>query len=502
MSERVYKDDEFTINEDGMVGLRVRRHLTASEKQDASFLSQLIKKHLNAGVLKNDPRIIGLNKILDPLKVRMAKEIEEDKQSLLASESPIPWVDKIADKVIGTTTNTKVLLDYLGITCRYNEMSKELDIDIPNQVYHRDTIANTKVNWIESEAARVGYPKIDVIKHLDNIGSQNAYHPFKEFVLSKPWDGEPRMQSVYETIVCDDMELRDILVYRFFMSVICAVFQPRGIEAQGVLTFQGAQGIKKSRYLATWVPNPDWISNGEHLDPYDKDCVARIVSKLIVELGEIDTTFKITDISALKAFITRKNDTFRPAYARKVNIYDRRTMFYGTVNKPEFLNDTTGNRRFWTLSVKSLFLEHQIDIQQMWAEMYFNYCVDKKNGKVRWWLNPRETELLDQSNVKNFTSISLVEEKLFAKYRLPDSTNPVDEGRSKRMQATELAEDLLKNPTDQQVRQIGDALRRKGAEMRKSDRRYKVIELNHEEIMKHGDEPKIISMVDRLPKTR
>jgi putative DNA primase/helicase len=112
-------------------------------------------------------------------------------------------------------------------------------------------------------------------------------------------------------------------MWRWLISGVAAVFMERGFQSQGVLTLTGRQGLGKTRWLKSLVPNRDWIKDGVVLNPKDKDSVLQSVSRWIVELGELDATFKKADVAALKAFITMEEDVLRQAYAQKTDKYQR-----------------------------------------------------------------------------------------------------------------------------------------------------------------------------------
>jgi len=76
-----------------------------------------------------------------------------------------------------------------------------------------------------------------------------------------------------------------------------------------------------------------------------------------VELGEIDSTFKKSEISALKAHISNTVDEIRLPYKPTEDKWPRRTIYAGTVNRVDFLQDYTGNTRFWPVELESVDLD-------------------------------------------------------------------------------------------------------------------------------------------------
>jgi hypothetical protein len=119
---------------------------------------------------------------------------------------------------------------------------------------------------------------------------------------------------------------------------------------------------------------------GHHLFLGCKDSEIEAICYWICELGELDSTFRQSDISKLKAFTSKTDDVIRLPYERKPNKYPRRTSFVGSVNPVEFLVDQTGNRRYLVLGIESLSWQHNIDLQQFWAEIFHYY----KAGE-QWW---------------------------------------------------------------------------------------------------------------------
>lgn len=326
---------------------------------------------------------------------------------------PLPFcTDK--GKPLKHIENLKEIINRTGVTLRYNVIAKEEEIIIPMQSFSMDNQANAALAWLKSECTLFRFPT----EHLDGmvtyLSDQNQYNPVAEWILSKHWDGVSRMQSLYDTVRAKDefafpqnKSLKETLIKRWMMSAVAAAFLPDGVSAAGVLVFQGPQYLGKTKWFKQLVPESlGLLKDGMLLRPDDKDSVKQICSFWLVELGELDSTFRKADIAALKSFITSKSDVLRRAYARKESHYARRTVFFGSVNPREFLHDTTGNRRYWTIECEELDHSHGIDMQQCWAEAYDMW----KKGEG-WYLEPDEMEALNSNN-EQFMALDPIEERI------------------------------------------------------------------------------------------
>ena len=95
------------------------------------------------------------------------------------------------------------------------------------------------------------------------------------------------------------------------------------------------------------------------------------------------------EIEVTKAFISRQEEKFRPAYNRKEITYKRRCVFIGTTNQDAYLRDETGNRRFWPMRVGTIDLAAlKRDRDLLWAEALYRF----RNGE-KWYLTEEEDKL-------------------------------------------------------------------------------------------------------------
>ena len=99
-----------------------------------------------------------------------------------------------------------------------------------------------------------------------------------------------------------------------------------GKASHGVLTLQGDQGLGKGRWIKALV-DPEWVCEGRTIDVQNRDTIWQIIRYWICEIGELGSTFRKSDIDALKAFITRDTDEIRLPYAATNTEFQRRTVF-------------------------------------------------------------------------------------------------------------------------------------------------------------------------------
>jgi predicted P-loop ATPase len=162
------------------------------------------------------------------------------------------------------------------------------------------------------------------------------------------------------------------------------------------LVLQGRQLLGKTSWFLALITDAllrdSVILTGHHLDPANKDSLTTAIKHWLVELGELDSSFR-KDVARLKGFLTSDRDKVRRPYARTNSEYQRRTVFCASVNEETFLVDPTGNSRFWTLPVIEINYQHGIDMQQVFAQL----AVDWKEG-VQWWLTPEEEAELEVQN--------------------------------------------------------------------------------------------------------
>jgi predicted P-loop ATPase len=155
-------------------------------------------------------------------------------------------------------------------------------------------------------------------------------------------------------------------------------------------------------------------------------------------------------VARLKGFLTNDCDKLRPPYARSEVEFDRRTVFAASVNDSNFLVDSTGNSRFWTISVDRLDYLHSIDMQQLYAQLK----VDLDAG-AQWWLTPDEDSKLAEYNVRH-RSVSAIEEQVLDAIAL----DLIGKDIGTYVTASELLTKIgIRSPSNRQAKECGTVLR-------------------------------------------
>jgi putative DNA primase/helicase len=261
---------------------------------------------------------------------------------------------------------------------------------------------------------------------------------------------------VYATLVQREdypEALKKTLMHRWLLSAVAAALKPNGFRTRGVLTLQGPQSLGKTAWVRSLVSDlalcQQVIKLDHHMDPHNKDSLLTAIANWLVEIGELDGSLK-KDVAKFKGFLTSDQDKVRRPYAKVDSEYPRRTVFVATVNQEDFLVDSTGNTRFWTIAVVFINYDHGIDMQQVFAQLALEY----KRGE-QWWLTKEEEAWLEEHN-KDHRAVSPVREQLLERLDLDRR----DAGDLQAMTANQVLRAIgFKDPTIPQCRECGTVLR-------------------------------------------
>ena len=356
-----------------------------------------------------------------------------------------------------TIENLAYMLTFYGILVQYNVITKKLIVHIPKLISTVDNADNVAMTHIISLANLNQIPVGQVPDFVLAIADRNQVNPVADWINSKLWDGVDRFPEFYDTLETEahfPKRLKETLMFRWALSAVAAALKPRGFRCRGILTLQGSQSMGKTTWVSSLVPDAilrEQVIKVDHpLDPSDKDSKLTALEHWIVELGELESSFR-KDVDKLKGFITSDMDKIRRPYARANSEYPRKTVFVATVNDANFLVDPTGNSRFWTLPLVNINYTHGIDLQQVFAQLAVHF-----HRGEHWWLDRDDERELETFNNANHRTVNVVRELLLSALDLSKIGNEKLEAYT----AIEVLSRLeIKQPTDAQLKNCRAALR-------------------------------------------
>lgn len=256
----------------------------------------------------------------------------------------------------------------------------------PEQRWADTDILKTKA-WLEREYA-IRPSTDDVHGAIVVVADTNSFNPLRDYLDNVPKpdsDQEDFLDSfLVDFFGAPDTPLTRAVGAKWMISAVARAYRP-GCKVDTVLILEGRQGLKKSRFLQQLCPESTWFTDGLS-DFGSKDQAVEIEGKWIVELAEMKGFGK--ELDAIKAFITRAAENYRPPYARNDIHSPRKCVFAATVN-PEaagYLRDSTGNRRFWPIECTKQAPELTPAVRdRLWAEAKARF-----EAGERWWLEDEE----------------------------------------------------------------------------------------------------------------
>lgn len=303
---------------------------------------------------------------------------------------------------------------------RYNELTKDVELrGGPLVEYEKAEQVTTGVKyWLQRECGlklRTG----DVMDAILHVAKSNAYDPVRDYLIDvarKAWDGVKRIAMFLEdycgAATIDAMgnlvgdHIRRISK-RWFVSAVARGLSP-GCKMDTVLILEGEQGLKKSTAFRA-LAEPWFTDSGINITEKDSKMLAG--RNWFIELSEL-SAMRATESEAQKSFFSSPTDQFRPPYGRTIATFPRHSLFVGTTNDERYLNDLTGNRRYWPVHCLKIDLQRiRADRDQLWGEAVAIYqegltcssCLkmpehEDRCVEHRWWLSRDENKALEATN--------------------------------------------------------------------------------------------------------
>jgi predicted P-loop ATPase len=315
--------------------------------------------------------------------------------------------ERISDAFMNVVTVLACLEDWYGVFA-YDELSEQIMIlrpfpksrgnpDLFKPRALRDDDVNRVRGWFNGHLKWLKVAKGDVQDAIHLAARENIISPVRHYLEGLPPMPVGEARAFLKQVLNDYFGLRrygehpETLIYaetvfrKFLISAVARMMEP-ACKADHVLILEGPQGAGKSTAVRILFGDVYFGDSIPRLET--KDAADYVRGKWGIELSEL-ASFSKVEVEQVKAFITRPEDKFRPAYGRCEITYQRRCVFIGTTNRTDYLRDETGNRRFWPIKIEKADIPAiKRDRDRIWAAVMSLYLAGEQ-----WWPTEEEAQL-------------------------------------------------------------------------------------------------------------
>lgn len=288
------------------------------------------------------------------------------------------------------------------------------------------------------------------------IMSRNKFHPVREWLRSLEWDGTERLPYWLEIGLgaTGPEPYLNAVGTKVLVAAVKRIFEP-GCKFDYMMVLEGKQGRGKSTTLAV-LASPEWFTDSIG-DIHQKDTIDNMIGKWIIEFGEI-ATIKKTEKEPMKAFISRQVDRIRMPYGRRAEDFPRQFIFIGSTNDSRYLQDETGNRRFWPVAID----QADLDWLKKYRDQLFAEAVVRCDLGEELYLSP-EIEALAKIEQEDRFEVDEWEEPIA--HLLHNQDRDFNPTTTEVFKA--IGDNAFREPSDYDLRKVGKVLRRLGWERKK-----------------------------------
>ncbi len=180
-------------------------------------------------------------------------------------------------------------------------------------------------------------------------------NPVEDYLLSLKWDGVPRVRSWMQYYLgAADAPYERGVGRMMLIGAVARALVP-GCRSGHTVILEGPAGIGKSCVLR--ILAGEW-----YCGPVDAVSITgkQLAGNWIVEICGMSFPEELT---------VRSVDCYRESYGRELRAHKRACIFVGTTTHSDYIEDSTGGRRFWPVKVGDIDLDLlKEDRDQIWAE--------------------------------------------------------------------------------------------------------------------------------------
>ena len=280
------------------------------------------------------------------------------------------------------------------------------------------------------------------------------FNPFEDYFFNLPSYDEKTdyITELANTITTTKQDLWQQCFKKWLVAMVGCVLDEKVIN-HTVIVFSGKQGLGKTTWVEKLVPKPlkEYLFSGT-INPNNKDTLVQLSECMLINLDELENLNR-SEIGSLKEIITKTQIRMRKAYGHNNETMPRRASFAGSVNTAQFLNDSTGSRRFLCFELEGIKYQHDVDINMAFSQALFLF----KSG-FRYWFDQEEIKSITENNEQY--QLRSPEEELLLTWFEPIERENATLFLNASQIAAKLAEKAKININDGTINKIGKALKK------------------------------------------
>ncbi|MFZ2431727.1 MAG: VapE domain-containing protein [Lutibacter sp.] len=295
---------------------------------------------------------------------------------------------------------------------------------------------------------------LSALRNLLNSDFCPLFNPFEDYFNNLPQydEKEDYITQLADTITTTKQDLWQQCFKKWLVAMVGCVLDEKVIN-HTVIVFSGKQGLGKTTWVEKLVPKPlkEYLFSGT-INPNNKDTLVQLSECMLINLDELENLNR-SEIGSLKEIITKTQIRMRKAYGHNNETMPRRASFAGSVNTAQFLNDTTGSRRFLCFELEGIQYQHKVDINLAYSQALFLF----KSG-FRHWFDQEEIKSITENNEQY--QLHSPEEELLLTWFEPCEREKANIYLNASQIAAKLAEKAKINITDGTINKLGKALKK------------------------------------------
>jgi hypothetical protein len=304
------------------------------------------------------------------------------------------------------------------------------------------------------------------------------FNPFEDYFFNLPTYDEKNdyITELANTITTTKQDLWQQCFKKWLVAMVGCVLDDKVIN-HTVIVFSGKQGLGKTTWVEKLVPKQlkEYLFSGT-INPNNKDTLVQLAECMLINLDELENLNR-SEIGSLKEIITKTQIRMRKAYGHNNETMPRRASFAGSVNTAQFLNDSTGSRRFLCFELEGIKYQHNVDINMAFSQALFLF----KSG-FRYWFDQEEIKNITENNEQY--QLHSPEEELLLTWFEPCPKEEATLFLNASQIAAKIADRTKLNLNDGTINKLGKALKKHNFTrlMRQGKPVYAVKEFTYEEV--------------------